>query len=545
MKREKFFQLSSIIAIGATVAPHLSLKAGIGRLQDVDVVIIGAGLAGLTAAYRLIQIGGITVKVLEANSRVGGRTLNVETESCYPAELGGQWVGPTQTAILDLMDELGIESFPSYLEGESVGDEGLSDSEQITLGGFVAELEEMASSIDPNAPWTHPMAMEYDAMTIGDWMDNNVGFFMNTNVYLMMYFEIAGWLAEADNVSLLYFLFYLKSAGSWEDLAVSAQSMRVNNGSHSISTALADSMSTDVYLNSPVSEIIESGNSVTVVYNGGEISCTKVIICMNPKDAANISVTPELPSSRLALQNNWNLQGGLKSSVSFNTPFWRDNGLNGSASNNDIYICFDNSPSDAACGAIVMFPSESITNLTSLEARENATIAALVVLFGEEANSYVDYVEHNWSEEEFISGCVPAIVPGFFANHGSALKQPVGNIHYAGTETSDVWAGYMDGAVRSGERVAYEILDALSILDLTADTLQLYPNPSSDFFSISLGSRNQALEVHLYDISGKIVLSSSILTNSAISINHLASGVYLAHVTLQNGETFKRRLLKR
>ena len=147
MKRKKFFQLSSIIAIGATVAPHLSLKASIGRLQNADVVIIGAGLAGLTAAYRLIQIGGITVRVLEASSRVGGRTLNVETESCYPAELGGQWVGPTQTAILDLMDELGIESFPSYLEGEFVGDEGLSDSEQITLDGFVAELEEMASSL--------------------------------------------------------------------------------------------------------------------------------------------------------------------------------------------------------------------------------------------------------------------------------------------------------------------------------------------------------------------------------------------------------------
>jgi monoamine oxidase len=468
-----------ILAIGRAAEASGSLRSS---RSNVDVVVIGAGLAGLTTAYRLLQQGA-TVQVLEANNRVGGRTLNTPTTACAPAESGGQWIGPGQDAIFSLMAELGITHYPSYTEGETVGFDDLSAGQQANLDDFVAQLSAMANQLDPAAPWDHAQAATWDAITVEDWLNDNVGFILNMNVYLTMWFEVSTWLDEPTNVSLLYFLFYLRSAGGWEALAVDAQETRITGGSHSISVALKlqiEALGGSVGLGLPVLSLETVENGVEIQTEGDTWNASQVVVAMSPRDASNISFSPALPADRSALQEGWDCSASWKMSAFYPTPFWRDSGLSGIGGNDSIYVCFDNTPEDESCGIIVAFPGESVSGLPTAEERRDAFVAGLVELFGDQAADPIDVAEKDWSDENWIRGCTPSVGPGLLSQFGHALREPVGRIHWAGTETSAIWAGYMDGAVRSGERAAEDVSAVLSVTSIAQpEAMVVYPNPAS------------------------------------------------------------------
>ena len=151
----------------------------------------------------------------------------------------------------------------------------------------------------------------------------------------------------------------------------------------------------------------------------------------------------------------------------YDTPFWRTDGLSGQVASDTgpVRVTYDNSPDDGSSGVLMGFIDANDSRVwgrKSIEERQIATIESFVRYFGDKARNPREYVEQSWADEEYSRGCYVAYMPpGVWTAYGEALRTPIGNIHWAGTETATVWNGYMDGAVQSGERVAIEVIDAL------------------------------------------------------------------------------------
>ncbi len=435
-----------------------------------DVVVIGAGLAGLVAA-RELRKGGADVLVVEARDRVGGRTLN-QPLGGYVAEAGGQFVGPTQTEILSLARELGIGTFPTYADGQTVVLFGGQRSVATSLDGLlspetrrlISRLDEMAEEVPLDAPWTAVRATEWDATTLADWL-RGVG--AGPDVVFTFELAVAATLgARTSDISLLWYLFYLHSAGGYdalESIRGGAQDSRLEGGAQAVSLKLAADLQGALRLGTPVQRIVNRNADVVVEAGGEQISARRAIVAMMPADARRLEFSPALPDARATLNERWpDTAKAFKASVAYDEPFWRSEGLSGiSVSDGVLLLTFDNSPNDGSVGILVAFAERAALPDTADE-RRDVVVAAFGELFGARALEPIDYAELDWAKEQWSAGCVSPVGKSLLAEVGSALREPVGPIHWAGTETSDVWNGYMDGAVRSGKRAAQEVLDSLA-----------------------------------------------------------------------------------
>jgi monoamine oxidase len=513
--RRDFIRLSSLATAGILTHSAKGIVSMAAARSLYDVVIIGGGLAGLTTAYELEKAGVSNILILEAKDRVGGRTLNIAVEGGYVAEGGGQWIGPTQTAITDLMTALGISSFPSYTVGEDLNLDPLNPTQQADYDSVVEQLDEMASTIPLDSPWSASSAAEWDNITLANWMDDAFG---TIAAYLEFYFNVASFLAEPNKVSLLYFLFYVRSAGSIDALNNGAQEWRITGGSQIVSLSLAEQINAEILLNAPVIAIDDQGDRVVIEYESSTVEARKVVIAMMPKDAGHINFLSGLPDQRVALQDNWGTTGGSKVSMVYNTPFWRDSGLSGTALGNELFYITDNSPEDASTGILMGFPNDGFWSIAAAE-REQVVRDELQELFGVQAQDNIDYKETNWDSDPHISGCVSPQGKNFLTSYGPSLRTPVGNIHWAGTETSEIWTGYMDGAVRSGIRVAEEIqaLIGTSVVD-EKKKLSIYPNPVNSILSIDIPGSEPA-DILILDINGSQVFSQKDVPTGKFHIN--------------------------
>src|SRR4029077_9192492 len=189
-------------------------------MDEIDVVVVGAGLAGLSAARKLVA-EGLTVKVLEARDRVAGRNLGGFLSNGVPVEMGGQWVGPTQDAVLELIKELELETFPSYDDGEALtvfdgnvvryADEtfGLPLESAMEVGRLWEQIEILAATVTTSAPWETAGALDLDRQTLDQWLVTNT-----EDTVALRFFRLlvpAVFSAEAPELSLLHFLFYVRS----------------------------------------------------------------------------------------------------------------------------------------------------------------------------------------------------------------------------------------------------------------------------------------------------------------------------------------------
>jgi monoamine oxidase len=442
------------------------------------VIVVGAGLAGLMAARQLVAAGR-DVLVVEARDRVGGRTANASIGAGKVTEMGGQWVGPTQDRVLALAQELGVETFPTYHEGRNLLELGgrlrrykgtvprLAPHVLLDIGRVRRKLRRAASRVPADAPWTAPKADQLDSQTLASWIRKAARTKKARNLLEIATGTVTG--AGTAQLSTLWMLSCVSSAGSFDamiDVEGGAQQDRFVGGSQRISQKLAEELGEAVVLSAPVRRIAQDGGGLDVEADGFQARAHRVIVAVPPPLASRISFAPSLGGRRDQLTQRMAHGALTKCAAVYPEPFWREQGLSGQAVSDGgaVTTTFDNSPPDGAPGVLVGFiaGAEAIRHARRSEAdRRRVVLDCFERLFGEQAAKPGIYLETAWAEEEWSrGGPVCAFAPGALVPYGEALRQPAGRVHWAGAETATVWCGYMDGAVRSGERAAEEVLDA-------------------------------------------------------------------------------------
>lgn len=468
----------AIAAAGIAVAGSTSASAAEEAAPAVDVIVVGAGFAGLTAA-RALRRAGRSALVIEANDRVGGRT-KAATLAGETIDIGGQWVGPTQTSLLALAAEYGVKTVRQYADGENIIDirgrkaryrgetPDLAPADLEKFGGAVEKLQTLAGEITMPHPWLAAQAADWDSMTVETWLRTEVD--SEPARELLRALVRAVMSSETADVSFLCFLAYIASAGGLEPLIATrdgAQDSLFEGSVWQIAAKIADELGSAVILGAPVSHIAQTGEEVVVTSPKGRWRAKRVIVTAPPAMAARIDYDPPLPALRDGLSQRMPIGSVIKIAIAYERPFWREQGLSGLviSDKTEFGPWFDRGTPQTKGGALVGFfdgaPARRWGDKTS-EERRARVLDDLALYFGDAARKPVDYVEEVWTRSRYNRGGYVSVPgPGVLSAFGPALLEPVGRIHWAGTETAEAWAGYIDGAIRSGDRAAHEVIALL------------------------------------------------------------------------------------
>ena len=449
-----------------------------GTTRRVDVVVVGAGLAGLIAA-RTLRGRGKSVVVLEARNRVGGRNLDRALPGRVGVvELGGQWAGPGQDRVLALARELGVSTFETYSAGQNVyyhagqrstysGDvPPVNPASIVELEAVITLLNQMASSVRPQAPWQAAQAGEWDKQTVASWADGVAHLEESRTVVRTAIRGVYG--EEAEQISLLDLLSAVAGVGGdFNTLIGSAQSIRFVGGPQQLSQKLAGRLGTAVRLRTEVLAVDWASGSVKVHTSAGLFRGRRAVLAVPKPLLARIRFSPELPAAHDQLFQRQPMGSVLKVNAIYPQPFWRAQGLSGQAISEagPIQLVYDNSPPSGRPGVLVGFAegNESRALFSAAPARRRAlALASLARLFGTSAANSTGYFDVLWATEPFTRGAYGSFnPPGVLTSLGAAAGDAIGPLHLAGADFSPEWPGYMEGAIRSGGRAASAVLAEL------------------------------------------------------------------------------------
>ncbi|XP_054422503.1 amine oxidase [flavin-containing] A isoform X1 [Pteronotus mesoamericanus] len=368
-----------------------------------DVVVIGGGISGLSAA-KLLAEHEVNVLVLEARDRVGGRTYTVRNKHVDYVDVGGAYVGPTQNRILRLSKELGLKTYKVNVNERVV---------QYVKGK------------------TYPFRGAFPPV----W--NPIAYLDYNNLWRTM-----------DNMG--------------------KEERKFVGGSGQVSEKIMSLLGDRVKLTRPVTCVDQSGDNIIVQTLNHEVyECKYVITAIPPTLTAKIHFTPELPPERNQLVQRLPMGAIIKCMMYYKEAFWKKKDYCGCMIIQDeeapISITLDDSKPDGSLPAIMGFilarKAVQLAKLHKDERKRKICELYSKVLGSEEALQPVHYEEKNWCEEQYSGGCYTAYFPpGIMTQYGRVIREPVGRIYFAGTETATHWSGYMEGAVEAGERAARSIL---------------------------------------------------------------------------------------
>ncbi|XP_038658015.1 amine oxidase [flavin-containing] [Scyliorhinus canicula] len=449
--------------------------------EKCDVIIIGGGISGLSAA-KLLTESGQKVVVLEARDRVGGRTFTIRNNNVKYVDVGGAYVGPTQNRILRLSKELGLQTYKvNEVESVLYYRKGKSSTSRSSFppawNPFVyldyinlwRTMDNMGKEIPVDAPWKAPHAEEWDKITMQQlidkicWTKIAKGFatiFINVNV-----------TSEPHEISALWFLWYVRQCGGTSRIFSTTnggQERKFVGGSGQICERLMNNLGDCVKLKKPVIRIDQTQSTVIVeTLDHSTFEGKYVISAIPPALSAKIHYEPPLPILRNQLIQRIPMGCVIKCMIYYRESFWKKNDCCGSMIIQDeespIELTLDDCKPDGSVPAITGFilsrKARKLTNLTKEARKQKICEIYAKALGSEEALHPVHYEEKNWCEEQYSGGCYTAYFPpGILTQYGKIIRQPFEKIYFAGTETATEWSGYMDGAVQAGERAAREIL---------------------------------------------------------------------------------------
>ena len=450
------------------------------RALSADVVVVGAGFAGLAAAHAL-KAAGKSVIVLEARDRVGGRTLTIALPDGGWVDEGGQWVGAGHDRFYHWIKETGHTTYPSPDFGDWLvrgpGDTALhrvgdDDWEKLpgvsVVEGIKARLQAMADSLDPAAPWTHPEAQAWDGITMAQWLAQNV---KSDPIRAFLVGDMSYACASPEQISLLSFLSLVKACVSFDKLngfEDAAQQDRIIGGVQPVAEGMATLLGADVVrLKQPVRRVrwVENGGA-TVQTDTLSVEAGHVIFAGPPTLMGAIEFAPSLPTLRAQVTQHWPQGLVVKVGFVYERPFWRELGLSGGSLDHSAWLSetADSSapPEHSATGVLTGFLYTDAARDASVQRapeRRERMLNELAERFGDEARNPTRIVEMNWSTQVWTRGCYGGyLAPGATWAYQGAVREAVGPLHWAGTETSPVWPTFIEGAIRSGERAAAEVL---------------------------------------------------------------------------------------
>ncbi len=445
---------------------------------DTDVCVVGAGYAGLTTARRLTQHGK-SVAVVEARDRVGGRIWTELLSDGTPLDRGGAWLAPKHDAMFGLAREMNVSTYKTWVKGAHLLVDGdrtrrytglipkISPAAIVTIALAQWKVDRMAKRVPLEAPWTAKLASEWDSHSIAWWFDRSgIRSAIGRDLFEM---ALQGLFpGDLNDVSFLNLLFLARAHGGLGPLFSiegGNQETLVDGGAGTMARRIAEELGDAVRLHAPVRSITQRDDRVVVDSDDLVVSARYAVVTVPPALALEIQFDPALPDDRSTLYRNSVAGPESKTLVVYDAPFWRDDGFSGQTSQpgSAAEVTIDASPQSGSPGILASFtfgPTARRVDALDPTERRRAVIDALCARLGPRAASPAEYVETVWSEQEWSRGCsMSHFRPGMLTRYGALLREPFGLVHWAGTETATTSYGAMDGAVRSGERAAAEILD--------------------------------------------------------------------------------------
>ncbi|GGM75164.1 monooxygenase [Lentzea pudingi] len=446
--------------------------------HSTDVVVVGAGYAGLAAASRLAA-AGVGAVVLEAADRVGGRVVSEVLPSGVRVDRGGQWAGPSQKRFHELAARFGCATFPLWETGGHVevwhdgtradysgavpqGGQGLAE-----FGRITALLDEVASTVDREQPWLTPNFEVLDEMSAEEFFLAQTG---DEDAHRRLALMVQGvWCCEPREVSFFHVLFSLASAGGYAPLVETSGNSRFADGADAVALAMAESLT--VRLDEPVLTVRHGEDGAEVVTGKSVLRARRVVVTVPPAALGRIGFEPALPSARRGWTGHTPMGRVAKIHAVYEEPFWRKKNRSGIAAfygRTPVGVVFDDSPQDASRGVLAAFVhGDRVDRWVAApdDVRRTEVLAALAEVAGPRARMPIDYAETAWSEDGWtIGGRACFVYPGGWAQYGEhGWRAATGSVHWAGAETASVWNGHVDGAITSGERAADEVLAALEV----------------------------------------------------------------------------------
>lgn len=444
-------------------------------MKKVDVVIIGAGISGAIAA-RELKREGKSIAVLEARDRVGGRLYTKTIHKDIKVDLGGQWIGPSQENMYELVKEYKSEVIPTYSEGKSIVSLGqkiktykgpipsLPMPDLISLDWAIKKINKLSDTVNLKEPWNTPKAKLLDSITLHAWIKKNIKFAKARKVFQIG--AEAVFATSIADISLLHTLIYIKSGNDFDSLVNvenGAQQDRLKDGLQPLVEKIFNELKEDLFLQSPVTSIYQSDENVVVKTDKLTYQAKKVICTIPPATLGNIIFHPELPINKKQFTSRAFMGSAIKCYIIYKNPFWRKQSLNGMAITDSGYISltFDNYNPKYKQGILLGFvvADKAKEFIRYTKEKQNQIIKDDIVrIFGSEASNPMHIHTEAWSSERWTNGCYSGMFPtNVWSSVGHEWRKPYKHIHWAGTETSEKWQGYMEGAVVSAKRAVKEV----------------------------------------------------------------------------------------
>jgi monoamine oxidase len=449
--------------------------------RDADVCVVGAGYSGLTAAWRLHQAGR-SVVVLEARQRIGGRVWTERRPDGSWIDRGAGWMGPGQDGVYALAREMGIATYAQYVQGDNLLERhgavhryrglvprGLGLSGLLGFGVAFTRIDRMSRRIPIDDPWSAPHAERLDALSFEAWASRPWNVPSRTARELLRTTVQGLFACSAAEVSLLHVLFHLHAAGGFEfqtRVEGGAENDRIVGGMQAVLDQIATRLAGAVCLGAPVRAVAQDDAGVMVSADGVRVRAARVVIAVPPWLSGCIAYAPKLPADRALLVQRTPAGCAVKIALVYDDPFWRADGLSGEsvALGSPVALTIDGcgpTPPPGILHAFLAGPDAQRWGRLDAGERRAVVLHAVVNRFGAKAAAPRAYIEQSWADEEWTRGCyMTHFPPGVLTSFGPALRAPVGRIHWAGTETATRSNGFVDGAIRAGERVAQECLAA-------------------------------------------------------------------------------------